>query len=464
MDRSKLSIIVLLLLVAIVGIAYFAGVQNVRVGQRSVQTVSVQVTDPLYAPSTVTGLNLTYTSVGIHFTSGNFSGWAYYNATGILDLMQLQNYTYTLAQFAVPYNATVDQAELDTVYSNLTTGHTAQQSFIIAGHLYTHVNNTRVTDNNSTVLLDLSPTIIPVVNQTTLYFGVRPELSAASIQSNVQMIGTVAPINSTAKGIFRRAPSNLTITSASITESGNRTRISITLSNNGSSQQTVEGMVVLGNFTVQSGITNASILQGITSAVANSNTLQRVLPANLTSQISSTTANSSGILGSIGSIFNKSGFLSSLSGKVGGAISNISSTLHLPSVINLNSSLTSLNASSYRSVLIQTLSNATHGRLTTSYLSNQTVGGLSSIVNNLGGIGNSSLEGNLAVSLVKSEYNQYVNRTLVFSSQVRKLGPSASSRRRTGAWPCPPLPSSPAARRDMCSPPIRPPHSRSTGP
>ncbi len=413
LDKKSLSAIILILLVAVVAVAFLFGVQNAKVGQKSLENVAVQITDPLYGPSSVSSLNVTYSSLGLDVMAANgSSSWYYYNASGNLDLLELQNYSYTVAQFGLPLNSTVDGARLSLTGVNISIYGNAGKVFLTNSSLYARLNSVPINGSGEAILLQLNPSVLSVQNRSGLYFAVTPRLSAHSGKGGLSFAGSFEPINSSVGAGLSFGSGNLTLLSAQIVPEANATSISVTVKNQGLTPQRIGPIMIVGNFSSH-GISNSTALAAVLSSVISTNTLSSIFSGNTLGKLNAT----------------------------GSALENLSSSINtseltkieqnLPAGVrsNLSAAVSSGGAgiSSAIGGLLGHLNSSSLGSITSqlhlgSNFSLSSLGGLAgSIESALGSFRNSSLEASVLSNAVQNQYNQYVAKAKVLGEQERAL-------------------------------------------
>ncbi len=409
-NRVKASLVIILVLAIIIGIALLSGIQG-AIPANGMRIVTVKVLGVSQYSGAANPINLTYSSVGIHFTSANYSSWDYYNATQQSSLGG--NVTYSVARFSIPYNSMIDGAELTVLSSNVSVTGAAYPAYFAGGRLYFAVSP--IGPNSTTALvLRIKPTELPVISGASLSFAVKPYLTAQALNGEASY--NLTALQSTAPEFY--------VSRASITQAGNRTDINITLHNNSTTPAVISSVVVVGNFIISGNVSDATVLESIASAALNNSKLEGMLP-------SAQGLNLSVIPGSgqiSGIITNNSGFLASieshLPSNIKSAISSTASYTYIQ-LQNLTASagqyLSGINTSEYKSVLVQTLSNISSADNKT-YLQNQNIATLESMVGSLGGLKNSSVYNGIVSGVIGGEYKQYLAKASVLRSAEHALG------------------------------------------
>ena len=399
--RAKASLVIIVLLAAVIAVAFLSGVQNPSAAPGS-RLVSVKILDMSPYPSSANEINVTYSSVGIHVVSASYTGWEYYNTTQSASLTQ--NSTYQVAEFSVPYNCTIDQIELNILSSNVSIAGSAYPASSVNGRLYSNVSQTQH-NSTSTILLGLSQAPVPVINGASLSFAVRPYLYPA---------------------VTNGSGAQISVSNVSLSQSSNVTRLSLTVNDNSASPVVIDSVIISGNLIVTGNVSSTSVLEGIASSVLNSSALQGVLPSGASQGLNLSDIPGVGQVGGV--IANNSGLFSSIENSlppnIKGIISSSGSSSTGISLNNLSAAeqyVSQINITAYKSILIQSITSA-DSKFNQSYLSNQNIQELESMVGNLGGVKNDSIYNGITSGVITSEYNQYIGKASALRSAESGLG------------------------------------------
>jgi hypothetical protein len=396
-SRAKMSIAVIIAIILIIGVSLFMGINTaVPIGGSKFVTIDVLGSSQYYGAANV--INLTYSSVGIHVMYTNYSSWEYYNTTQSIEFGG--NKTYQLARFSIPVNSVVDTAELTLSSANTTVSGLSYPVLFPARRQYFSISS-GYGNQSITIMLDMHQTAVPVINGTSLLFAAK-------------QYSTVEVLNSSAA--YTQEPvlnSSLILSSANVSGTGNSTYVRIAVHNSGTNSAAIYSVVLKGNIIVAGNVSYVAALEGIATAL-NSSTLNGILPSINTSSISDIP----GISQISGVIANNTGFFSSIASKlppsIKGILSNSSLSLSHIQLQNITASagqyLSDINSSEYKDILVNTLSNISLAGNST-YLHNQNISELESIISNLGGIKNSAVYNGLVSGIISTEYTQYVSRS-----------------------------------------------------
>ncbi|MEM3212201.1 MAG: hypothetical protein QW091_01560 [Candidatus Micrarchaeaceae archaeon] len=240
--------IIILVLLAYMAISYTRPSISKPLPVLASYPVMAQLTDPPQVPNGTQSLNMSYASVRFHIIGSNFSEWLNAGTSGKIDLLSLVNISKTLGSVTVPANSAVDELAFNitglTIEINGTTYPVAVPNSTILVHLTTKVNT------SSSILADLSPTIITIItNSSVPVFVMVPSVRSiivSGVSSSAKTTG-YAYVNTTLRERFERVVPNISITGASIGSAGNITTITLSVKNNANTSATLRNVLIFGN-------------------------------------------------------------------------------------------------------------------------------------------------------------------------------------------------------------------------
>jgi hypothetical protein len=247
---------------AIVLIAVSAFVPSLmpRTTAPALSTLYVMLSDPPIVPPGTSSLNLTYSSVSVHIVLQNgTSTWISVNASGTVDLLRLSqfNESRVIAAASVPTNATVDKIMLTVQSITITVDGVSYSVTPLSRQLVVSITAPQGVKDSAAVLLDLNPTVVEIAaaNATgapTKFFAMVPSAVAViKVGLKSLQLGQHIKLSSEDRDDLdeaRQRASNVVIKSATLQVKGNETKLSVTLKNTGSSNATIFGIVVHGEF------------------------------------------------------------------------------------------------------------------------------------------------------------------------------------------------------------------------
>lgn len=207
--------------------------------------VAFQLTDPPQVPSGTQALLITYSSVQAHVVgSGNAGVWVNGTGSGSVDLMTLVNSSELIGSANLAANSTINRVSFTVTSARID----------INGTYYNvTVPNNRITANvtgnvksNGTILIDLSPVVATIYTANSTVFVMVPSVKAIAVAGRaVVHLGERTALTGEERDELN-ASSSLAISSLSISSSGNNTRISVTVMNNGNESVDVRHIMVFG--------------------------------------------------------------------------------------------------------------------------------------------------------------------------------------------------------------------------
>ena len=244
----------------------------------------VLLTDPPNVPKGTTQLNMSYTGLSLHVVYADGSSkWVPTGASGTVNLLTLVNVSQTIGSASIPAGSTVNsiQFTISSVSAQINgktypvTTLSNQLVVPISGDLV--LNQTR-----SAALLDLTPTLVRIAatNSTggaVSYYVLVPSAKAiikSSFSQGQENVGTKTQLQQTDETELEQAQQtgmgNVTIASANLSTSGNKSTFSVTLKNQGSSNATIYGLTLHGNFSVSA--SQPSVCSQSASSTSSSST------------------------------------------------------------------------------------------------------------------------------------------------------------------------------------------------
>lgn len=255
-SNKGLAYIAAIVVVAVVAAAFIIGKtapQNSNTGNTGGGTLYVQLTDPPVVPTGTQALLITYDNVSLHQVGAQANNFISFQQNGTVNLLNLTNFTQTIAAVNTSRNASFDMVKLGIrsaaiVIDNVTYNVTVPGDSITAKlNAYANINS------SSGVLVDLSPTVVEIYNASNQsVFVMVPSVKAivigkTAISVNGQHVGHAVRLNQTIKADIEDAnPANISITSGALSEAGNVTTIRLIVTNNGNTNVTLNEVSLYG--------------------------------------------------------------------------------------------------------------------------------------------------------------------------------------------------------------------------
>ncbi len=202
----------------------------------SVSTVSIPIamTDPAEVPANTTSLYISYSSFKVTFFTANASGGIIaVNSSGSIDLLSLVNASKVLAVVNLLPNSFVKSIQFTVVSANATINGTTYNVEVPNPIVTAAVSaNFNKINSSSSLVLDFTPALITVYTANSTEYVLVPSLLALSSTGISKSIGSIAKIPANINRTFFAARPNITITSATLQQIGNLTKISVTVKDN----------------------------------------------------------------------------------------------------------------------------------------------------------------------------------------------------------------------------------------
>lgn len=227
-------VVVLVVIVAVVLTYHPSAVSKVTTAPGTT-AVPIALTDPAEVPANTTGLYVSYSSFKVvYFTANGSSGVDNVNVSGSINLLSLVNVSKVLAAASLPINSSVKSVQFTVVSANATINGTVYSVKVPSSIVTATIpNNFNKINSSSSLVLDFTPALVTVYTANSTEYVLVPSLLALSSEGLTnRAVGAVEniPANINRSLFFARA--NITITSATLQQSGNLTKISVTVRDN----------------------------------------------------------------------------------------------------------------------------------------------------------------------------------------------------------------------------------------
>ncbi len=282
MNKNVSYVIVAILIIAVLYVAftYTSGVKSVATNnsKTSVQPsssssntvlMSIQLTDPPHAPYGTQAILISYSSLAIKVNdANNSSSWIYGSGSGQINLMSIINLSQVIGNVYVPANATINQIRFNVTSASIEINNTNYSVTVPSGQITTNIRSSAKAAANSSILLDLSPTIATIITSNSTIFVLVPSLKAiivgsTAVNSNAHnlTIGARVKLNSSERVNLENSVPNLTILSSSLSQNNASTSFSVTIKNNGNQSVVLNHILLYGNITSKISINQTPIIQ-----------------------------------------------------------------------------------------------------------------------------------------------------------------------------------------------------------
>ncbi len=173
--------------VALIGAAIFIPGAGIFRTTSQTGTLGVQLTDPPIVPAGVTDVYINYSEMAVHVAgAGNYSGWYQIAPAGEIDLMSVLSTSITLGSSQVK-TGTYNALGFNITSATVTVSGQNQSAFISSRHLIVPlVGGVQVGSGASEgILVDLSPTVLAVMNGTQTAYVLIPSAQSLHIPRTV---------------------------------------------------------------------------------------------------------------------------------------------------------------------------------------------------------------------------------------------------------------------------------------
>ena len=213
-------------------------------------TLAVQLTDPPHVPGGTQSLVIGYSGLALHEAGqSNSTGFIDLNASGSVNLMNLTNFTQTIAVAHVKLNQSFDMVRFNITSAKIDINGTVYNVSVPNNRLQIKISGLNGTSGGA--LVDLSPTVLQIYAANQTIFVMVPAARAItinnrSINSTSIRVGFKAIVNADVKAKLEHIRPNITITGASLTATGNNTYLAVIVKNNANSSVTLKQVMLFG--------------------------------------------------------------------------------------------------------------------------------------------------------------------------------------------------------------------------
>ncbi len=223
---------------------------------------TVLLTDPPTVPMGTSSLNVTYSGIQVHVieNDGTTPQWMAAQESGRVNLLSLVNVTQTIASLSLPTGSTVDKLQFSISSAEVNVSGTVYPVTLLSDTLLIPIKSTKLNGTSTSALIDLRPTLVQInaTNSTgglVKYFVLSPTATAVvagSVDKTQQVVSCRINLKQKSRddleNEFRRASSNVTVTSAELKVKGNTTSLTVTIKNIGKTNATLMSLTLNGRF------------------------------------------------------------------------------------------------------------------------------------------------------------------------------------------------------------------------
>ncbi len=210
--------------------------------------IPISITDPPSVPVGTQALYINYSSLRAHVAMGGRQSWIDINSSGRLDLMGLVNVSQVIGGVNVSSNSIIDAVAFNISSASITVDNVTYPVYIMSKHMVATVQNKTILNPSSGVLLDFSPVVI---ESNASMFVMIPSVRAVITQDGGVIArgvhsGMFGQARFPLPPIYRHlsANGNITVSNPLLSFTANSVTFGASLTNTGSKNITVLGIVV----------------------------------------------------------------------------------------------------------------------------------------------------------------------------------------------------------------------------
>lgn len=260
MKKSNIaySVIGIIIVIAVVAIYYMSMTGSVVMNNTTISgftggnTVSLQLTDPPSVPAGTQYLMVNYNSLEVHVSGTSNSGWVQSNSSGSINLLSLLNVSQTIGTVVIPNNSVINQVRFNIASASIEINGTTYNLTVPSDQVTAHISSNAGLNNSPGVLLSLSPTVISILSVNSSVFVMVPSVRAVIIQNGTSnttvKVGSRRVLNSNDTMSLDKIKSNITVSSTSLSISGNVVMLQMSVTNNGNQSISLKNIGLYGAF------------------------------------------------------------------------------------------------------------------------------------------------------------------------------------------------------------------------
>ncbi|MEM0149902.1 MAG: DUF4382 domain-containing protein, partial [Candidatus Micrarchaeaceae archaeon] len=261
MNKGGIAAGILLLIIIIVAIVVLVQPHKASVSTTTIPsvlsgTLTFQLTDPPEVPSGTQALVISYASLSAHYTARNgTSSWVSAQGSGSVNLLSTINASQIIGKASMPLNVTVDMVRFNITSAAITIDNVTYNVTVPSQQLIVHVTNANRINGTNSALIDFTPVVATIYTSNSTIFVLVPSVRAivlgSSKASASAQVGATIGINATEKHELELSRPNITISSATLSQNGNTTSLSITVVNNANASVNIKHIAIFGNESVR---------------------------------------------------------------------------------------------------------------------------------------------------------------------------------------------------------------------
>ncbi|MCL4390705.1 helix-turn-helix domain-containing protein [Candidatus Marsarchaeota archaeon] len=253
LERIRNRIILPVVAIAIIAVLIylFSGINQ----SSSLLNIPVSITDPPHVPAGTQALYINYSSFAVLVNNSGSQQWMPINSSGRINLMSIINVSDIVATLRVSPQDSISAVKFNISSASITIENVTYPVEIANGAVDAYIGTHTRLNSSSTLLVDLSPTVIPIYANGSYRFVLLPFLSAAfgtdheygaAIGSQMHAGMQSQPIGSrymiSDNPFYRHM--NISINNPVLAVGANETSFSVNVRNTGSTGITIYGIIL----------------------------------------------------------------------------------------------------------------------------------------------------------------------------------------------------------------------------
>ncbi len=246
MKNTSLAVAIVIIVAAVGLYLYF----NYHQSQNN---VFLSLMDPANVPQGTQSLNITYSSLMVHTISGNSSGWVNVAGSGTLNLLSVVNVSSILGSLYLQNGTRINLVRFNVTSSSIEINNSTYPVTLKNNQITATVLQNDMVEGTTNLILDLSPTIITVLNANSTVFIMVPSIRAILVGNTAlrgASSGSRHGLDPEEKLALDATNMNITLSNAVLSTSGNVTHLSITIKDNLNESVVLRQVIVFGNQSV----------------------------------------------------------------------------------------------------------------------------------------------------------------------------------------------------------------------
>lgn len=169
--------------------------------------VAVQMTDPPTVPAGTQALVISYSSVAVHVSGSNQSGWVSATGSGNVNIMAVTNVSQMIANAKVAANSTVNIVRFNVTSARITINGATYNVTLPNNQVTVAVTGGQKINSSTAVLIDFYPTVNAQGSANGTVYMMVPAAKAIAISGNSTVsinanIGSTASINANVRAML----------------------------------------------------------------------------------------------------------------------------------------------------------------------------------------------------------------------------------------------------------------------